>query len=131
MQKLMIASGPVIVENNAVLLTKHGEDLFWKFPGGRTNGLEETLHQAASRNALAETGIELDFADRQPFFMHVHKSTDQGPIDVILVHYLAHRKGEITQGEHVRAYIWAKIDQLPDDVGPNIRPTLQHFGFLK
>ena len=29
MSKIIIASGPVIVEDNKVLLAKHGQDSFW------------------------------------------------------------------------------------------------------
>lgn len=36
--KFIIASGPVIIENNKVLLNRHGEDdkakEYWKFVGG-------------------------------------------------------------------------------------------------
>lgn len=35
MSKIIIASGPVIVEDGKVLLNKHGEDNFWKFCGGQ------------------------------------------------------------------------------------------------
>jgi len=35
MPKIIIASGPVIVENNKVLLNQHGDTEFWKFCGGR------------------------------------------------------------------------------------------------
>lgn len=35
MPKIIIASGPVIVENNKVLLNQHGDTEFWKFCGGQ------------------------------------------------------------------------------------------------
>jgi len=35
MLKIIIASGPVIVENNKVLLNQHGDTDFWKFCGGK------------------------------------------------------------------------------------------------
>ena len=37
MPKIIIVSGPVIIENNKVLLNKHGEDNFWKFCGRQPN----------------------------------------------------------------------------------------------
>ena len=58
----IIASGPVIIEKNKVLLNQHGEDSFWKFIGGRiedadfedeTNSLEITC----KRKVKEEMGI--------------------------------------------------------------------------
>ncbi|MFW0837710.1 MAG: NUDIX hydrolase [Candidatus Komeilibacteria bacterium] len=34
-KKIIVASGPVIIENGEVLLNKHGDDKFWKFLGGK------------------------------------------------------------------------------------------------
>ena len=38
MKRIIVASGPVIVENNKVLLNQHGDDNFWKFCGGKCQG---------------------------------------------------------------------------------------------
>ena len=56
MIKIIIASGPVIVENGKVLLNKHGEDGFWKFCGGRvedyTTNLVENAQRSEGRNGF-------------------------------------------------------------------------------
>ena len=49
---LTIASGPVIIRDGKVLLDEHGDDTFWKFPGGKVRA-DESLQQAAIR-ALEE-----------------------------------------------------------------------------
>jgi len=131
MEKIIIASGPVIVENNKVLLNKHGDTPFWKFCGGRVEDYNVGLIDCAKREVKEEMGIEIKILDETPFIMHTLKNTDEGDIDVILVHYLAERIGEIQKGEDIREWKWIDIDDLPDDLAPNILPALKHFGFLE
>lgn len=130
MPKIIIASGPVIVEDGKVLVNKHGDTNFWKFCGGKVEDFETDLKTNAAREAKEEVGIDLKFENREPFVMHTSKQTEQGPIDVLLVHYLAQRIGEIKLGPDIREYAWLDIKNLPEDVGPNIIPALKYFGFL-
>ncbi len=130
MPKIIIASGPVIVEDDKVLVNKHGDTNFWKFCGGKVEDFETDLKTNAAREAKEEVGIDLEFENREPFVMHTGKQTEQGLIDVLLVHYLAQRIGEIKLGPDIREYAWLDIKNLPEDVGPNIIPALKYFGFL-
>jgi len=130
MPKIIIASGPVIVEDGKVLVNKHGDTNFWKFCGGKVEDFETDLKTNAAREAKEEVGIDLEFENREPFVMHTGKQTEQGLIDVLLVHYLAQRIGEIKLGPDIREYAWLDIKNLPEDIGPNIIPALRYFGFL-
>ncbi len=47
--KIIIASGPVIVENSKVLLNQHGDTDFWKFCGGKVENYEADLMESAKR----------------------------------------------------------------------------------
>lgn len=130
MTKIIIASGPVIVENNKVLLDQHGDTNFWKFCGGRVEndwGLIETAHKRPKE----ELGIDIEILDENPFITYTTKETSEGKLDVILVHFLANRIGEIKPGEDIREWDWFDIKNLPANLGPNIIPVLKHFGFLK
>lgn len=131
MSKIIIASGPVIVEEGKVLLDQHGETNFWKFPGGRVEDYEKNLIETARERVKEEMGIEIEIIDPVPFLMYTVKETPGGNLDVLLVHYLAKRIGEINPGDDIRRWEWIDIKNLPENVGPNIIPTLQHFGFLK
>ncbi|MFC1613642.1 NUDIX hydrolase [Patescibacteria group bacterium] len=131
MKKIIIASGPVIVENNKVLLNKHGDTPFWKFCGGRVEDYNASLIDCAKREVKEEMGIEIKIINETPFIIHTLKQTDEGDIDVILVHYLAEKIGEIQKGEDIREWEWLDIADLPDDLAPNILPALKHFGFLE
>ncbi len=127
MSKIIIASGPVIVENGKVLLNKHGDDLFWKFCGGRVEDFETNLIENAKREVREEMGIEIEIINPEPFIMHVRKDDK----DILLVHFLAKRVGEIKPGPDIKEWKWMDISNLSDDLGPNIEPTLAHFGFIE
>jgi len=76
-------------------------------------------------------GIKIKVIDETPFITHTRKETDEGAIDVILVHYLAERIGEIKPGDDIREWAWHDLSKLPSDLGPNIIPALKHFNFIK
>ncbi|OGI32767.1 MAG: hypothetical protein A2271_02175 [Candidatus Moranbacteria bacterium RIFOXYA12_FULL_35_19] len=130
MPKIIIASGPVIVENNKILLDQHGDTTFWKFCGGKIQG-NESLVETAKKRVKEEMGIEIEILNEEPFLMHTKKETPEGNLDVILVHFLAKRIGEIIPGEDIRKWDWLDIENLPQDLAPNILPALKHFGFMK
>jgi len=131
MSKIIVVSGPVIVENGKVLLNKHGDTTFWKFCGGRVENFNESLMDAARREAKEEVGVELEFLDDEPYILYTTKQTEEGTVDVILVHFLAKRVGEVKLGPDIREYAWLDIDALSDDdLGPNIKPALKHFGLM-
>ncbi len=130
--KIIIASGPVIVENDKVLLNQHGDTEFWKFCGGKVEDFSTDLIANARREVMEEMGLEIEILDKTPFFWHTKKAGEDGEIDVILVHYLAERIGEIKPGEDIRKWAWIPLNKLEDEnLAPNIIPTLKHFGFLE
>jgi len=130
MPKIIIASGPVIVEEGKVLLNKHGDTTFWKFCGGKVEDFDTDLISNARREAKEEMGIDLEILDETPYLLHTSKETSEGRLDVILVHYLARRVGEIQPGEDIREWAWLDMASLPDDLAPNIIPTLEHFNLI-
>ncbi len=129
--KIIIASGPVIVEGNKVLLNQHGNDNFWKFCGGKVENYNTGLADNARREIKEEMGIEIEILSDEPFITFTRKETPEGMIDIILVHFLAKRIGEINPGEDIREWQWFDLNNLPSDSAPNIKPVLRHFGFLK
>ena len=131
MPKIIIASGPVIVENNKVLLNQHGDDKFWKFCGGKVEGYENNLIAAARREAKEEMGIELEIINLEPFITWSSKDMGGDLVDILLVHYLAKRIGEVKPGPDILTWEWCALEQLPDNLAPNILPVLKHFGFIK
>ena len=132
MLKTIIASGPVIVENGKVLLNQHGDTEFWKFCGGKMEDFDQGLFQCAQRESKEEMGIEIEKLRDEPFLIHTSKETSGGKIDIILVHFLAKRIGEIVPGEDIRKWDWIPLENLNQEpLGSNILPALKHFGFIK
>lgn len=130
MQKIIIASGPVIIKDNKVLLDIQGEDTYWKFCGGKVQE-NETLTATAKRRAKEELGIDIEIKNPEAFLLHINQEKNGEKFDIILVHFLSDFSGEIIAGDEVRQWSWHSIENLPDNLAPNILPTLKHFGFIK
>jgi len=130
MSKIIIASGPVIVENNKVLLNKHGDDGFWKFCGGKVEENETNLKEVAQREVKEEMGIDIEILNNSPYFFYTEKDIDGKKASLIIAHFLAKRIGEIISGEDIKEWRWIDIDGLDKEIlAPNIKPALKYFGF--
>jgi len=130
MSKIIIASGPVIVENKKVLLNKHGDDNFWKFCGGQVKEDEANLKDVAQREVKEEMNIGVEILNKNPFFFYTEKESEGVIISVVLAHFLARRIGEITPGADIKEWRWIDIDDLDkENLAPNIKPVLKYFGF--
>lgn len=124
--KITIASGPVIIEDNKVLLDKHGEDPFWKFPGGAQKE-EYSFRENAIREAKQELGIEVELQG-EPLVLVLERREGENKEYVVLIHYLARRMNrEIKPASYVREYAWHPLDKLPKDCAPNIAPVVRYF----
>lgn len=129
MPKIIVVSGPVIVEDGKVLLNQHGEDNFWKFCGGRVEDYNADLVENARREAKEEMGIDIEVINENPFITHLQKETAEGKVDVILAHFLVKRIGEVKPDVEIREWNWFSVDNLPENTAPNVKPALKHFGF--
>lgn len=128
---IIIVSGPVIIEGRTVLVNKHGDTSFWKFCGGRTEVSDKSLKESCLREVKEEMGIGLEFLSEEPYFFYTKKDTPESSVDVILVHYLAKKVGEIEPAADIREWTWLPIDRIEDgELAPNIKPALMHFGLL-
>ena len=132
MPQIIIASGPVIIEDNKVLLNKDKKDDFWKFCGGRVDDGDYNLKETAKREVREEMGLDIEILDNEPYFFYTEKEKDGVKISVVLAHFLASRIGEIIPGEDITQWCWLDINNLErETLAPNIKPTLKYFGFLR
>ncbi|MDD5693019.1 MAG: NUDIX domain-containing protein [Patescibacteria group bacterium] len=119
---IIIASGPVIIENDKVLLNKHGDDGFWKFVGGRVEDYSVSLEETAEREVMEEMGIGVNLIKPlKPMLIELPNKI------VVLIHYLAERRGKIKPGEDILAWDWFDINNLPLDSAPNIKPVIKEY----
>lgn len=116
----IIASGPVIIEDNRVLLNQHGEDNFWKFPGGTVEDFSVSPEDNAKREVKEEMGIAIEII-RPLKPLLVQKPSGEV---VVLIHFLAKRLGEIEPGADIREWNWFPLNDLPTNLAPNIKPVL-------
>ncbi|MFZ6036506.1 MAG: NUDIX domain-containing protein [Patescibacteria group bacterium] len=115
---IIIAAGPVIIEDDRVLVNKHGDTTFWKFPGGRMETFDQLdLQKCAAREVKEEMGIDIEII-RPLSTMMTRKDNETV---VVLVHYLAKRIGEVRPGPDIREWTWLDIHHLPNDVAPNVK----------
>ncbi|KKR08321.1 MAG: hypothetical protein UT32_C0002G0084 [Parcubacteria group bacterium GW2011_GWC2_39_14] len=126
----IIASGSVIIENNKVLLNKHGKDNFWKFVGGRVEDSDfedeiMSLENTCRRRVKEEMGFDVEIIRTLKPMMVKHQTKEN--TQVILIHFLSKRLGEINPGADIREWNWFDINNLPDDCAPNIGPVVEDY----
>lgn len=126
----IIAAGPVIIEDNKVLLNKHGEDNFWKFVGGRIESFDfedetRSLENACRREVQEEMGFDVKIIRSLKPMMIKHPTKKD--TQVILIHFLSQRLGEIKLGTDIREHAWFDINNLPKDCAPNIKPVIEDY----
>ena len=113
-----IASGPVIIENEKVLLIKEykKENISpWMFPGGRVEDYEKTLEETCKREVKEEMDIEIEIT--KPLRPILVKKENEV---FVLIHYLAKRIGEIKPGKEIADWGWHDINNLPEDCANNV-----------
>ncbi|MFA6410587.1 MAG: NUDIX domain-containing protein [Candidatus Buchananbacteria bacterium] len=120
---VVIVCGPVIIENNKVLLNKHGEKPIWKFPGGDVTEASGSLETWAAIKVKEEMGLEVEIIKAlNPMVIWQADET------ILLFHYLAKTKTqEIAPAKYIKEYAWHDIDNLPADVAPNIKPIIEEY----
>jgi len=125
--KIIIVSGPVIIEHNKVLLNQHGNVKHWKFPGGKLEKFDftdwnEALEETARREVKEEMGIDIKII--RPLKPMVVPHPEHNDEYVVLIHFLAERIGKISPGADIDVWNWFPLDKLPDNLAPNITPIL-------
>ncbi len=121
----IIASGPVIIENDKVLLNKEykPEGLsLWMFPGGEVERFDISLEEACMREVREELGIDVKIV--KPLRPILLQQKDRV---VVLIHFLGTRIGEVTPGPETAAWDWHDIRNLPPDCAPNVYTIINDY----
>lgn len=136
-KKIIIASGPVIVENGMVWLNKETNDDFWKFLGGQVHEADmlpdetQSLENACHRKSLEENDGDVEIiASLKP--MLIQKPNDPGTC-VVLIHWLAKRLGDFRPVAKTIGVREFEIEKLliggysEEKFAPNIIPVLKNY----
>ena len=136
--KYSLASGPVIIENNKILLVRHGntekERSYWKFPGGKVKPEEitddtDTLESVCKREAREELGLEIEILmPVKPLLIaHPYKPDEA----VVLIHFLARKLNTEIPSREIEECRWFDINKLPESCSPNIKPVIKDYLRIK
>lgn len=128
----LVASGPVIIENNKVLLNREYDhdgtpNENFMFPGGKVEDFTVSLEENCKREVKEEMGIDVEIIKQLKTTMVFLPEKEKV---AILVHYLANRIGEIKPGPQNIEWGWFDIDNLPDNCTPNVYEIIKEYKTL-
>jgi 8-oxo-dGTP diphosphatase len=111
----LVGVGVIIIEQDRVLLIKRGHPPLldqWSIPGGVLE-VGETLREAAIREALEETGLEVQTADLLGVYDRVLRDADQRTLyHYVLIDFLCHRvAGEAQSSGDAQDVGWFTYDE--------------------
>ena len=116
----IICSGPVIIENNKVLLVKEkktaGNITLWLFPGGKAEPNETDPIKICQREVKEELGIEIDIIKQLPTLEASSRHDN-----------LAKRIGDIKPGDNIIEWGWFDINNLPKDCHLNVYEIIKNY----
>ncbi len=113
-----VGVGIVVFRGDEVLLAQRGKPPnlgSWSIPGGAQE-LGETVHEAAARELMEETGLEADILGLVDVVDSIRRD-DDGDVafHYTLVDLVAEwRAGEARAGDDVPEVMWVKLDQIDD-----------------
>lgn len=123
----IVASGPVIIENGKLMVSKHGEDDFYKIPGGRVEE-GESLEKTCVREFSEETGLECEIIEKLNTQKLDKNPQTEEPANIELHHYKCKLKMNpinYNSFEHDGHQIsWLDIGEIKQgkyDIAPNIK----------
>ena len=128
---LMVGAAVLIVdEQNRLLMMKRSDSSCWDPPGGATEP-GEVVEDAARRETLEETGLQvremtLFGVFSGPELYYKYPNGDE-VYNVTIVYLSRNVTGEIyLNGEHTE-WGWFPTDEIPDDLSPPIIPVIEQF----
>lgn len=125
MDKFIVASGPVIIEDGKLLVSKDSKDDFYKIPGGRVKE-PESFEETAIRRAKEEVNAEIEIIKPlYPNILYENPSTKE-KMTIILINYLAKLKNkkEIRPIGDIKEVKWVEIEKIKKDEG-NVSPNVK------
>ncbi len=127
--KFIVASGPVIIEDNKLLVVKDNKDPFYKLPGGTVKE-GESLEKGCLRRAREEINADIEIVrSLMPHILYENPKTKEKMI-IILINYLAklNNKEEIRPLPPSRDIKWIDIKDIKQgrgNVSPNVKALVR------
>jgi ADP-ribose pyrophosphatase YjhB (NUDIX family) len=124
-RKIIIASGPVIVQRGKLLVNKDSKDNFYKLPGGKIEEGVESLEEACKREVWEENKAKIEIIKPLSPMILWQNPTTKEPMIIMLVHYKAKllNKNGIKPSGETTEIAWLSVDEIrkgKHNVAPNI-----------
>lgn len=129
--KIIIASGPVIIENGKILLSKDSKDDFYKLPGGTIKLGKESMEEGCIRKVKEEINGEIEILKPLDPFVLWENPTTKEPMIIVLANYLAKIKNKdgIKPLDDTLEIRWLSMQDIMKNkhkVSPNTKMTLEY-----
>lgn len=128
---LMVGAAILIVDGqNRLLLMKRSDSGSWGPPGGATEP-GEVVEQAARRETLEETGLQVGAMSlfgvfSGPELYYKYPNGDE-VYNVTIVYLSRDVSGEVRLNSEHTEWRWFTTDEIPDDLSPPIIPVIEQF----
>lgn len=128
---LMVGAAVLILdEQNRLLMLKRSDIGRWGIPGGAME-LGEFVENAAKREALEETGLEIGEMSLFGVFSGpelYYKYPGGDEVYNVSIVYVSHDwRGEIKLNHEHSEWKWFAAGAIPDSISPPIKPVLEQF----
>jgi 8-oxo-dGTP diphosphatase len=112
----IVGVGAVIIDADRVVLVRRSNEPLkgeWSLPGGMLE-LGETLQQGVAREALEETGLQIDVVELAGVFDRIIPDSSGKPqYHYVLIDYVCKVVGgDLRAGSDVKEVCWAKASEL-------------------
>ena len=128
---LMVGAAILVLdEQGRLLLMKRSDSGCWGPPGGATEP-GEIVEEAAKRETLEETGLEVREMSlfgvfSGPELYYKYPNGDE-VYNVTVVYIAKDWRGEVRLNHEHTGWKWFPVDEIPEDLSPPIRPVIEKF----
>ena len=127
--KFIVASGPVIIEDGKLLVTKDTKDPFYKLPGGTVKE-GESLEEGCLRRTKEDINGEVEII--KPLIPHVlyENPKTKEKMTIVLINYLVKlkNKDKIKPCNSITDIKWVSIEDIKKgkgNVSPNVKALVE------
>jgi ADP-ribose pyrophosphatase YjhB (NUDIX family) len=128
---LMVGAAILVVDGEGrLLLMKRSDSGCWGPPGGAVE-LGEVVEDAAKRETLEETRIEIQEMSLFGVFsgadLYYKYPNGDEVYNVTIVYISRDWRGEVTINEEHTEWRWFPVSEIPEDISPPIKPVIEQF----
>ena len=130
---LMVGAAILVLDDQKrLLLMKRSDSGCWGPPGGSTEP-GERVEEAARREALEETGLQITemslfgvFSGPELFYRYPN-GDEVYNVTIVYLAQLAAQQPPVTLDHEHTAWSWFALDAIPADISPPMKPAIEQF----